>query len=181
MAGVVAGRADLVRRVHARLDVLGGSLDPHACFLLERGLKTLGLRVERQNQNALALASMLAAHPRVERVFYPGLPTDPGHDLARRLLSGFGGVLSFELADADPAVSDAFATRLKIAHPAPSLGGVETLVTRPVTTSHAKVSPADLRRLGVSDHLLRVAVGIEAVDDLLDDFRQAQAHPRPRD
>ena len=175
VAGAVAGRADLVTRVRERLDVLGGCLDPHACFLLERGLKTLGLRVGRQNENGLALARLLAAHPAVARVCYPGLETHPGHALARRLLDGYGGVLSFELVDPDPAAADALVGRLQLARPAPSLGGVETLITRPVTTSHASVAAADLARIGLSPHLLRVSVGVEATTDLLADFRQALA------
>ena len=177
VAGVVAGRASLVGTVAELLGVLGGSLDPHACFLLERGLKTLGLRMARHNENAQALAELLAAHPAVARVHYPGLPDHPGHAVARRLLSGYGGVLSFELRDPDPGRADAVVTRLELARPAPSLGGVETLVTRPATTSHQGLSSADRARIGVTDPLLRVSVGIEGIDDLTADFRRALDAP----
>lgn len=172
VAGVVLGSADLVRRVVHRLNHLGGTLDPHACVLLHRGLKTLGLRVRRQNENALALAGFLHGHPAVASVNYAGLPSHPDHERARRLFTGYGGVLSLDLHGGVPAAT-ALIGRLELGIEAASLGGVETLVTRPVTTSHAGVDPARRREQGITDSLIRVAVGIEDPADLLQDFRQA--------
>ncbi len=174
VAGVVIGRADLVERVKHRLDHLGGSLDPHACFLLHRGVKTLGVRVRFQNQSALAVARFLESHPKVVRVNYPGLESHPQHQRARRLFDGFGGMLSFELKGGVEA-AERFMKNLRLPISAPSLGGVETLVTRPATTSHSGMSPEDRRRLGITDSLIRVSIGIEATEDLLADFEQALA------
>jgi cystathionine beta-lyase/cystathionine gamma-synthase len=168
-AGVVLGSAAHIKKIASRMDILGGCLDPHACFLLERGLKTLSLRVERHNANGAALAELLADHPAVASVRYPGLPDHPQHDRARRLFAGCGGVLAFE-----PRVdARALLDRLTLAANAPSLGGVETLVTRPVTSSHRGVSAADRARIGLTDQLVRVSVGIEAFEDLRDDFDRA--------
>lgn len=174
VAGVVIGRADLVEQVKHRLDHLGGSLDPHACFLLHRGVKTLGVRVRFQNQSALAVARFLESHPRVLRVNYPGLESHPQHQRARRLFDGFGGMLSFEL-DGGVEAAERLMKNLRLPISAPSLGGVETLVTRPATTSHSGMSPEDRRRLGITDSLIRVSIGIEATEDLLADFEQALA------
>lgn len=174
VAGAVIGRADLVERVKRRLDHLGGSLDPHACFLLHRGVKTLGVRVRYQNQSALAIARFLSSHSKVAKVNYPGLETHPQHDRARRLFDGFGGMLSFEL-DGGVEAAERFIKSVRLPICAPSLGGVETLITRPATTSHSGMSPEDRRRLGISDSLIRVSTGIEATEDLLEDFEQALA------
>jgi cystathionine beta-lyase/cystathionine gamma-synthase len=172
VAGAVIGRADLVERTLGRLKHLGGTLDPHACYLLHRGLKTLALRVRHQNESALRLARFLAAHPAVTHVNYPGLESHAQHARARRLFDGFGGMLSFEVAGGLAAARQ-FIARLTVPIIAPSLGGVETLVTRPATTSHVGLTPEERRRMGVTDSLLRVSVGIEAADDLLADFAQA--------
>ena len=170
-AGAVIGSRELVRRVTHRLNHLGGVLDPHACFLLHRGIKTLVLRVRQQNENALALARFLAENPAVDGVNYPGLETHPQHGRARRMFSGFGGMLSFDVRGGVEA-ADSLLTGLRIPRSAPSLGGVETLITRPATTSHAGV-PADERvRMGISDSLIRVSVGIEDAGDLVADFEQ---------
>jgi cystathionine beta-lyase/cystathionine gamma-synthase len=154
------------------LDHLGGSLDPHAAVLLHRGMKTLALRMAQHNQSAAAIARFLQRHSRVERVYYPGLPTDKGQRRARRLFDGFGGVMSFELRG---GVEEArrFMRRLTLPIVAPSLGGVDTLITRPSTTSHSGMKPAERRRLGISDRLIRLSVGIESTDDLIEDLRQA--------
>jgi cystathionine beta-lyase/cystathionine gamma-synthase len=174
VAGAVIGRGDLVRRVHHLLNHLGGTLDPHACFLLNRGLKTLVLRVRRQNESALAVARFLASRPEVARVNYPGLESHPHHARARALFAGFGGMLSFELAGGEEAAKRLL-ERLELPIHGPSLGGVETLITRPVTTSHAGLTPEERRRLGISAGLLRVSVGIEAVEDIIEDFERALA------
>jgi cystathionine beta-lyase/cystathionine gamma-synthase len=170
-AGAVIGSRELVRRVTHRLNHLGGVLDPHACFLLHRGIKTLVLRVRQQNENALALARFLAGHPAVEEVNFPGLETHPQHGRARKLFSGYGGMLSFEVRGGVDA-AEALLSRLRIPRSAPSLGGVETLITRPATTSHAGVPAKERIRMGISDSLVRVSVGIEDPGDLVGDFDQ---------
>jgi cystathionine beta-lyase/cystathionine gamma-synthase len=172
VAGAVAGSAANIERIRHYANHLGGSLDPHAAFLLKRGLKTLALRVRFQNDSTLKIASFLESHPKVARVNYPGLASHPRHARAQRLFSGFGGVLSFELAGGG---ADAFARRVRIPTVAPSLGGVHTLLTRPATTSHAGLSPQERATLGISDELLRLSVGIEATEDLIEDLDQALA------
>lgn len=174
VGGAVIGRAGLVDRVKHRLDHLGGSMDPHQCFLLYRGVKTLALRVRFQNQSALKVASFLAGHPRVSGVNYPGLPTHPQHERSCSLFDGFGGMLSFEVKGGLPA-AERFLKAVELPIQAPSLGGVETLVTRPATTSHAGMAPEDRRRLGITDSLIRVSIGIEATDDIIEDFDRALA------
>lgn len=172
VAGVVAGSTDLIERIRHKANHLGGSLDPHAAFLLNRGLKTLALRVRYQNDSALRIAQFLEAHAAVARVHYAGLATHPRHARAKSLFAGFGGVLSFELKG--PAQrADEFAARVQIPAIAPSLGGVHTLLTRPATTSHAGLSREDRQRLGISDGLLRLSVGIESTEDLIEDFARA--------
>lgn len=172
VAGAVIGRAAHVERIKHLLDHLGGSLDPHACFLLHRGLKTLALRLRRQNESAFALASALERHPAVAKVNYAGLESHPRHARARRYFAGTGGLLSFE-PRGGPAAAEALMKRLELAVVAPSLGGPETLVTRPVTTSHRGLTPEERRELGISDALVRVSVGLEAAEDLIADFAKA--------
>ncbi|MEK7727622.1 MAG: aminotransferase class I/II-fold pyridoxal phosphate-dependent enzyme [candidate division KSB1 bacterium] len=172
VAGAVIGRADLIRKITHLLNHLGGSLDPHACFLLHRGIKTLALRVRYQNESALQLARLLAAHPKVAKVNYAGLPSHPQHERARQLFRGYSGVLSFEL-HGDLEATERCMTHLQLPLIAPSLGGVETLVTRPATTSHAGMPRVERERIGISDKLVRVSVGIEATEDVLADFKQA--------
>jgi cystathionine gamma-synthase/cystathionine gamma-lyase/cystathionine beta-lyase len=176
IAGVVAGRKKAVEGIRATANILGPSIDPHAAFLLARGLRTLGLRVARQNANALALARALAASPKVVAVHYPGLETSPSYKRAAALFTdgGCGGVLSFEPAGGVDA-AEALMARLQLALVAPSLGGVETLVTRPATTSHAGLSPAARVAAGIKDELVRVAVGVEDTEDLVADFERALA------
>jgi len=142
----------------------GGSTDANACYLIERSLKTLQIRVQRQNENALFLAKKLQEHPAVANVYYPGLETHPGHTLAKNQMSGFGGMLSFELKQSGEAVN--FCRRLKLIKPALSLGGVETIISIPCLTSHIKMTPEERKAAGVSDDLLRLSVGIEDVEDL---------------
>jgi cystathionine beta-lyase/cystathionine gamma-synthase len=172
VAGAVIGSAQWIERVKRKLDHLGGSLDPHACFLLHRGMKTLAVRVRHQNQSALRIAQFLAKHPRVARVNYPGLDSHPAHRRACELFNGFGGMLSFELKGGVEA-AQAFMKKAQLPLLAPSLGGVETLLTRPATTSHSGMSPEDRRRVGITDGLIRVSVGIEATEELIEDFEQA--------
>lgn len=172
VAGAVCGRAELVGAVKRKLDHLGGALDPHACFLLQRGLKTLGLRVRHHTESALAIARFLAAHPRVTRVHHPGVPGDPSSERAARWLTGCSGLFSFELAGGVAAAEQLIA-RLTIPTHAPSLGAPETLITRPAVTSHAGIEPEVRRRQGITDALIRLSVGLEATEDLLEDFGAA--------
>jgi cystathionine gamma-synthase/cystathionine gamma-lyase/cystathionine beta-lyase len=172
VAGCVIGRGEMIERIRRRLNLFGGTLDPHAGFLLARGIKTLALRVAAHNANATAVAELLQQHPAVSEVYYSGLDSHPDHGHASRLLSGFGGMLSFRLhggAEAADRVLDA----LQIPTNAPSLGGVDSLITQPVKTSHAGMRREDRERIGVTDDLVRVSVGIEGADDLVRDFSQA--------
>ena len=147
-------------------------LDTHTCFLLDRGLRTLPLRMRQHNQNTLDLARFLETHPKIAKVHYPGLESHPDHARARELMRGFGGVLSFELK-ADGAATEAVLKKLKLPVFAPSLGGTESLVTMPALSSHKSI-PRDMRlAMGISDKLVRLAVGIETSADLVADFRQA--------
>jgi cystathionine beta-lyase/cystathionine gamma-synthase len=172
VAGCVMGSGEVIGRVRKTLNLFGGSLDPHAGFLLARGIKTLALRVRAQNANALALARFLSAHAQLQEVNYPGLATHPDHAHAAPLFGGFGGMLSFRLRGGTPAAERVLET-LTIPYVAPSLGGVETLATRPALTSHAGMTREDRERIGVTDDLVRVSCGIEAADDLVRDFGQA--------
>jgi cystathionine beta-lyase/cystathionine gamma-synthase len=172
VAGAVAGKGELLKKIAHKLIHLGGSLDPHACFLLHRGMKTLAVRVRHQNRSARIIAETLAGHPAVDRVNYPGLPGRPGYDRAKELLEGFGGMVSFELKGG-LAAAERFMQRLTIPIVAPSLGGVETLVTRPATTSHAGMSARERQAAGITDSLIRLSVGIEDTRDLIEDFEHA--------
>lgn len=170
VAGVVAGSRERVAPIRGLLNHLGGSLDPHACFLLERGLKTLGLRVRQQNATARALAEALSGHPLVAEVRYPGLPEDPGADRAA-LFDGCGGMVSFYVHDAD--IVDRFFSELELPVNAASLGGVESLIVRPSRSTHLGMDPADREVLGIRDTLVRISVGIEDTRDLIDDVLRA--------
>ncbi len=172
VAGAVIGRADLIEKITHKLNHLGGSLDPHACFLLHRGLKTLAVRVKYQNESALKIAQFLEKHPTVQNINYPGLENHPRHQRARDLFDGFSGMLSFELKGGVQA-AERFMQNTTLPIIAPSLGGVEMLITRPATTSHSGMSPEDRQALGISDSLIRVSVGIEATEDIIEDFHQA--------
>lgn len=171
--GVALSSAALAEQIRGTAVHYGGALNALACYLLERSLKTLSVRVERQNQNAAVIAAHLDAQAGVGRVYYPGLPAHPGHAVAARQMSGFGGMVSFELADRGTA--DAFLRRLRMITPALSLGGVESTICMPATTSHRKMTAAERERLGIAGGLLRLSVGIEHVDDLIADIDQALA------
>lgn len=172
VAGACIGSSDLIGKIKKKLDHLGGSMDPHAVFLLHRGMKTLALRMRYQNESAMSIAHFLETHPAVERVNYPGLESHRGHRHAAELFDGYGGMLSLELKG-DVKTADEFIRNTTLPIVAPSLGGVETLITRPVITSHAGMSPEDRQRLGITDKLIRLSVGIEATEDLIQDFEQA--------
>jgi cystathionine beta-lyase/cystathionine gamma-synthase len=147
-------------------------MDPLAAYLLERGMKTLALRVRCHNQNAMAVAEYLEDHPRVERVHYPGLESHPQRSLARRLMTGFGGMVSFEVKGGRSAAEGTMRS-MKLVKMATSLGGVESLVSMPLNSSHAALPPEERARLGIKDNLLRLSVGIEDLEDLKADLDQA--------
>lgn len=170
-AGIVISNRDVIRNLTEYAVNHGGMLDAHACYQLERGLKTLALRIACHNENAGRLAWFLQKHPAVARVLYPGLPEHPDHSIAARQMRGFGGMVSFELRDVSRV--DTVLARLELAKPALSLGGVETLVCVPSRTSHRTMSPEERRHAGISDGLIRVSVGIEDIEDLVDDFNHA--------
>jgi len=172
IAGAVIGKKTHVENVIKKMNHLGGSLDPHACFLLDRGIKTLALRMEKHNQNAAVIAEYLNNHPAITHVNYPGLADHPNHTLAKELFDGFSGMMSFELRGG-VASAEQFIDRLSIITHAASLGGVETLITRPATTSHLGLSPEERIKTGITDRLIRLSVGIEAERDLLAEFEQA--------
>ncbi len=172
LGGVACGRAELVETVYRFRELTGSALHAHAASVLLRSLKTLGLRIERQNANALAVAGFLLEHPRVECVHYPGLPDHPHHDVAKRQMAGYGGVLSFELAGGLDAVA-AVLPRLRYAYMAANLGQVETIAGPPVTTSHVECTPEERAAAGIPEGLIRYSVGIEDVDDLKADLEAA--------
>ena len=169
LAGAIIGKRVLVDRCNRKLVHLGGSLDPHACYLLHRGMKTLDLRVRRHNENAVEIARFLRNHKKVRKVNYPGLSDSPYHELASRLFDGFGGMLSFEVEGGKEGAQRCI-DALELPISAPSLGGVESLVTRPATTSHASMTPEDRESVGISDGLIRYSVGIEDHEDLIRDL-----------
>ncbi len=172
LAGVVAGSRELVDRVKSFQRVLGGNLDPHAAYLLIRGMKTLGLRVRQHNDTALAIAHFLKEHDKVEAVHYPLLPSHPQYELAKRQMRGGGGVLSFE-ARGGLEGAKRFSNAVSLVRVAPSLGGVESLLSIPCLTSHAMLSSEEREKAGIADGLVRLAVGTEEVSDLRSDLEEA--------
>ena len=177
--GAVVTSATLRQQVLERAINLGGSINAATCALIERSLKTLHLRVQQQNRNAQMLAEFLQQHAAVLQVNYPGLPTHDGHTMAQEQMMGFGGMLSFALDVPGLTETVALMRRLRMITPALSLGGVETLICSPAQTSHSKLSSEQRRKAGVSDALLRVSVGIEHADDLIEDLEQALAGVAP--
>ncbi|HEV7588355.1 MAG TPA: PLP-dependent aspartate aminotransferase family protein [Longimicrobium sp.] len=171
-AGVIAGSRERVGAVRDRAKVWGPALDPHAAWLLERGMKTLALRMERHNRNGMAVAAWAEGHPGVARVHYPGLASHPDHAVAARVLDGFGGMVGIEVAGGGEAAAR-FVRAVKLAKLAPSLGGVETLMSEPRYTSHSGMSPERRAANGIRDGFIRVSLGIEDADDLIADFDQA--------
>ena len=171
-AGAVAGSKDFIDRVRQTSVMVGTTLDPAAAYLLSRGMKTLDLRVRASCDNALRVARALRGHPKVARVYYPGLEDDPGHTLAKQQMKGFGGVVALDLAGGEPEVERLF-NSLRLVRTAPSLGGVETLASYPLYSSHAGFSDEQLKAAGVSAATVRFAVGIEAAEDIVADITQA--------
>ena len=172
--GAVLTRKDLAGKIAATAANLGGSLNALTCYLLERSLKTLEIRVEKQNQNARVIAEYLQKDPRIHRVYYPGLENHPAHAVAKNQMKGFGGMLAFELNSRAPH-PEQFLRNLKLITPALSLGGVESIICSPAKTSHEKITAAERAELGITDKLLRLSVGIEDSADLIADLEGALA------
>lgn len=170
--GAVVGSQALITRVKESAANFGGSLNAITCYLIERSLKTMGIRVAQQNANALALARYLQKNPLIRKVNYPGLEDHPGFEIAAAQMKAFGGMLSFELDD-QRISPRAFLQKLKLIKPALSLGGIETIICAPVTTSHEKMSSKERAELGITDRLLRLSLGIEDADDIIADIDRA--------
>lgn len=172
LAGVVVGKGDRIKALRDARGVLGGIVDPNAAYLLDRGLKTLGVRVGQQNSTALAVARYLERHPAVERVWYPGLASHPDHAVAADQMNAFGGVVTFEVKG-DLKTTSQFVDRMRIPYIAPSLGGVESLIEQPALMSYYEKTTEERLELGIKDNLVRFAVGIEDTDDIIADLEQA--------
>jgi cystathionine gamma-synthase len=172
LAGVVVGNKDRIAALRDARGVLGGIVDPQNAYLLERGLKTLGLRVAQQNVTAQQVAEFLEAHPAIERVWYPGLPSHPDHEVAKKQMTGFGGVVSFEVRG-DLMTTAKFIDALEIPYIAPSLGGVDSLIEQPALMSYFERTTEERLAVGIKDNLVRFAIGVEDTDDLIADLRQA--------
>lgn len=172
LAGVVAGRKDRIAALRDARGVLGGIVDPQSAYLLERGLKTLGLRVAQQNATAMRVAEYLEAHPKIERVWYPGLPSHPDHEIAKKQMSGFGGVVSFTVRGTLEETSR-FVDAMQIPYIAPSLGGVDSLIEQPALMSYFEKTPEERLEVGITGNLVRFAIGVEDAQDLIADLEQA--------
>lgn len=173
LAGVIAGSKEKLESVRNLRGIMGGINSPHNLYLLQRGLKTFELRMQRHNQNGQAIAEFLEQHPRIERVYYPGLASHPSHEVARRTMRGFGGLVTFLIKDADWRETADVIDRVKIPRIGPSLGGVESLIEQPMVMSYFNQTPADRERFGIPDNMIRMACGIEDTDDLIADLKQA--------
>lgn len=173
LAGVIVGSAEKLADVRKMRGILGSINSAHNLYLLERGLKTFELRMQRHNENGQRVAEFLAAHPRVEKVLYPGLETHPYYELAREQMKGFGGLITFFVKDADWRATADIVDRTKLARIAPSLGGVESLIEQPLVMSYFEVPVADRQRFGIPDNMIRLSCGIEDTQDLIDDLAQA--------
>jgi len=169
-AGAAVASKEYIQKIRKTAFSLGGSLNAWTCYMLERSIKTLAVRVKCQNENAQKLAEFLSGHPEVDRVHYPGLPGHPGHEIAAKQMSGFGGMMSFELRNADPVK---FQKKLKLIRPSVSLGGVETIICSSILTSHRHLTMEEREREGIRSNLLRLSVGIEDTSDLIRDIEQA--------
>ena len=172
LSGAVVGSASLIAAIREFRDVTGGIVDPHGAYLLIRGLKTFALRMEQHNANGLAVARYLDGHPRIRRTYYPGLESHAGYETARRQMSGFGGVVSFEV-DGDMETTIRFIDALRIPYIAPSLGGVESLIEQPAIMSFYEMDRSERLQIGIKDELVRFSVGIENAEDLIADLEQA--------
>ncbi|HUU92400.1 MAG TPA: aminotransferase class I/II-fold pyridoxal phosphate-dependent enzyme [Phycisphaerae bacterium] len=172
LGGAVLGRAGLIGEIRALHKGLGGVIDPHCCYLLVRGLKTFALRVQTQNESAMKVARFLEGHPRVKKVYYPGLASHRHHDIAKAQMDGYGGVVTFDIRGG-LATAKRFLDALKLCFIAPSLGGVETLITHPATITYYRETRKQRYELGITDTLIRLALGVEDADDIVADLDQA--------
>lgn len=172
LSGVVIGKKELTAPIREYLKITGGVIDPNSSYLLIRGLKTFELRMKRHNENGQIVAEHLERHPKVKRVYYPGLPSHPHYDIAKRQMKGFGGVVTFEVEDNISYVLN-FLGRLNIVNIGPSLGGVESLITHPATISYYNCTREERLELGIKDGLIRLAVGVENAEDIINDIDQA--------
>jgi cystathionine gamma-synthase len=175
LAGVVMANQEKIEDIRSLRGVMGAVNSPHNCYLLERGLKTFELRMQRHNENGQAIAEFLSTHPKVSRVLYPGLASHPYHEIAKQTMTGFGGLVTFELADADWKTTAKVVDSTEISRIAPSLGGVESLIEQPLVMSYWDYSPEERASFGITDNMIRLAMGIENTDDLIRDLEQALA------
>jgi cystathionine gamma-synthase len=173
LAGVIIGEKEKLEAVRKLRGIMGAINSPHNIYLLERGLKTFELRMQRHNASGQAIAEFLAEHPRIEKVYYPGLPSHPYHAVAKQQMRGFGGLITFLVKDADWKETAAVVDAAKVARIAPSLGGVESLIEQPLVMSYYEVPVEDRRRFGIPDNMIRLSCGIENTEDLIEDLRQA--------
>jgi cystathionine gamma-synthase len=173
LAGVICGSAEKLESARSLRGILGSVNSPHNLYLLERGLKTFPLRMQRHNENGLAIARFLQSHPRIEHVYYPGLPSHPTHAIAQSQMAGYGGLVTFLVRDADWRQTAQIVDSVKIPRIAPSLGGVESLIEQPLVMSYYKYSPEERQRFGIADNMIRLACGIEDAADLIADLDQA--------
>ncbi len=177
LAGVVAGSKDQLESVRNLRGIMGAINSPQNCFLLLRGLKTFELRITRHNENGQRVAEFLESHPRVEKVFYPGLASHPQHELARQQMRGFGGLITFLVKDADWRETANMVDAVRIPRIAPSLGGVESLIEQPLVMSYYQLTPEERAKFGIPDNMIRLSCGIENADDLIADLAQALDRP----
>jgi cystathionine gamma-synthase len=173
LAGVVIGTKKKTETVRNLRGIMGAINGPQNCYLLSRGLKTFELRMQRHNENGIMVAEFLDAHPRVERVYYPGLPSHPYYDVARKTMRGFGGLVTFLVKDADWRATADIVDAVKIPRIAPSLGGVESLIEQPLVMSYYQQTPEARKQFGIPDNMIRMSCGIESADDLIADLSQA--------
>jgi len=173
LAGVIIVSTEKLEPVRKLRGIMGAINSPHNIFLLERGLKTFELRMRRQNENGQAVAEFLASHPRVERVYYPGLPSHPYYEVAKKTMRGFGGLITFLIKDSDWQAAARVVDRVRIPRIGPSLGGVESLIEQPLVMSYYECSPEDRQRFGIYDNMIRLSCGIENSEDLIADLKQA--------
>jgi len=176
LAGTLVGTAEQLEPVRKLRGITGAINSPHNVYLLERGLKTFELRMQRHNENGQAVAEFLAGHPRIEKVYYPGLPSHPYYEVAKRTMRGFGGLVTFLVRDADWQQTARVVDSVRIPRIAPSLGGVESLIEQPLVMSYYECSPEERRQYGIADNMIRLACGIENSADLIADLKQALEH-----
>jgi cystathionine gamma-synthase len=176
LAGAIIGNREKLEPVRYLRGIMGGISSPHNAYLLSRGLKTFELRMQRHNQNGLAIAEYLASHPRIETVYYPGLPSHPHHAVAKRQMRGFGGLVTFVVKDADWRQTADIVDTVRIPRIAPSLGGVESLIEQPLIMSYFEATPEQRRQWGIPDNMIRMSCGIENTEDLIADLERALRH-----